>query len=57
MSAKASTKERVAQLVEQGLTVREIATILNVSTQAVYKHLKAMDIAPPSARAEQAGAA
>lgn len=43
-----STKERVAQLTEQGLKVREIATVLNVSTQAVYKHLKTLEIDPPT---------
>lgn len=45
-----STRERVAQLTEQGLKVREIATVLNVSTQAVYKHLKALDLEPPTRR-------
>ena len=38
-----TTRERVAELVKTGLSVREIASILNVSTQAVYKHLKAIE--------------
>lgn len=48
-----STKERVSKLVDQGLTVREIASILNVSTQAIYKHLKALDKPPPSVRGDR----
>ena len=43
MSSTASTRERVRQLTEQGLSVREVASILNVSTQAVYKHLKRIE--------------
>lgn len=38
-----STRERVRDLKAQGLTVREIATVLNVTTQAVYKHLKRLE--------------
>ena len=38
-----STRERVRQLTAQGLTVREIASILSLSTQAIYKHRKAID--------------
>jgi transposase len=43
-----TTRDRVQQLTAQGLKVREIAAILNVSTQAVYKHLKALEIDPPT---------
>ena len=43
MASTAPTRDRVRQLKGQGLKVREIATILNISTQAVYKHLKALE--------------
>jgi len=33
------TRERVPELLDQGLTVREIASVLGISTQAVYKHI------------------
>lgn len=42
------TRERVRDLIERGLSVREIAQLLSISTQAVYKHLKAMGITPPT---------
>lgn len=51
------TRDRVADLIRRDLSVREIAQLLGISTQAVYKHLKALDIAPPSQKSEQAGAA
>lgn len=38
-----TTKERIADLRQKGLTVREIAGLLKVSTQNVYKHLKALE--------------
>jgi DNA-binding CsgD family transcriptional regulator len=34
-----TTRDRVRQMTEQGLTPRQIAVLLNLSTQAVYKHL------------------
>jgi hypothetical protein len=38
-----NTRERVQEMkFEKGLSVREIATILGISTQAVYLHLKAL---------------
>lgn len=38
--ATTSTKERVREMrFERGLKVREIATLLHISTQAVYQHL------------------
>lgn len=46
------TRDRVADLIKKGLTVREVADILRVSTQNVYKHLKALGIEPP-ARTEE----
>lgn len=51
------TRERVRDLIARDLTVREIAQLLGVSTQAVYKHLKALGITPPSQQDESAGAA
>lgn len=53
----ATTQKRVADLIDRGLTVREIASVLNLSTQAVYKHLKALGIEPPSRRTEAGDAA
>ena len=38
-----STRERVRQLTATGLTVREVAAILSLSTQAIYKHRKAIE--------------
>ena len=43
-----TTRERVAELVGSGLSVRETAMVLNVTTQAVYKHLKSLQIDPPT---------
>ena len=44
----AGTKQRVHDYVDQGLTVREIAYREGISTQAVYKHLKTLEIPPPT---------
>jgi DNA-binding CsgD family transcriptional regulator len=44
----ADTREQVAALIGEGRSVREIALTLGVTTQAVYKHLKALEIAPPT---------
>ena len=52
MPAKPTTRERVRQLASRGLTVREIASVLGVSTQAVYKHLRKIE-----AEADEQGAA
>jgi len=43
LPAKPTTRERVRQLTAQGLTVREIATLLNLSVQAIYKHLRKIE--------------
>jgi DNA-binding CsgD family transcriptional regulator len=40
------TRQRVAQMTGAGLSPREIALALNISTQAVYKHLKALGMRP-----------
>lgn len=37
------TRERVRELDEKGLSPREIAHLLNISTQRVYQHLKAIE--------------
>lgn len=44
------TRERVKDLIEKGLTVLEIAHLLRISPQAVYKHLKRYDLPLPSQR-------
>lgn len=36
----APKRERVREMKEQGLTPRQIALILGISTQRVYQHLK-----------------
>ena len=46
-----ATHERVAELIEKGLTVLEVARHLNISPQAVYKHMHRRDIQLPSERA------
>jgi DNA-binding CsgD family transcriptional regulator len=42
------TRTEVASRISEGESVREIAVALGISTQAVYKHLKALEIAPPT---------
>lgn len=37
------TRNRVADYLAKGLTVRQIADLLNISTQAVYKHKKRLE--------------
>ena len=39
-------QQRVARLLDSGLTVRQIAKALDISTQAVYKTMKSAGIAP-----------
>jgi DNA-binding NarL/FixJ family response regulator len=36
------TREKVAELLERGYPVRQIAKLLDLTTQAVYKHKKAL---------------
>ena len=43
-----TTKQRVHDYIAEGLTVREIANLEAISTQAVYKHLKTLEIQPPT---------
>lgn len=41
MARHTDTKQKVKEMrFERGLKVREIATLLNISTQAVYQHLE-----------------
>lgn len=45
-----ATHEKVAELIGKGLTVLEVARHLNISPQAVYKHMHRHDIELPSER-------
>mgnify|MGYP001575944376 CR=1 FL=1 len=38
-----TTRARVAQMLAAGMTVREVASALGLSTQAVYKHKDRID--------------
>lgn len=49
-----TTRARVEDLIRKGLTVRQIADLLRVSTQNVYKHLKALEIDPAAPQEEVA---
>ncbi len=51
-----TTRERVRDLTDAGLSVRDIARVLNVSTQAVYKHLRSLGVRPPSLRSPREAA-
>jgi len=41
-------RERVLDLIHMGYTVRQISTLLNISTQAVYKQLKKAGVPTPT---------
>lgn len=43
MTPPPTTKERVKDMTAGGLSPRQIAAALGISTQAVYKHLKALN--------------
>jgi len=43
-----STQDTIQDLLKQDYSVRQIANLLGISTQAVYKHLKSLDIKPPT---------
>ena len=49
-----TTQQRVKAFIEKGLSVRDIANLEGISTQAIYKHLKALGIPPPSEAEEVA---
>jgi len=42
-----TNRQKVEKLIGDGLTVREVALLLGISTQAVYRHLKKLGIDPP----------
>lgn len=42
MGNKAPTRTQVREMTLQGLTARQIATVLGLSTQAIYLHLAAL---------------
>ena len=46
------TQQRVKDLLGRGLSVREVSSLLNISTQATYKTMKVLGIPPPSRRSE-----
>lgn len=43
-----SNRSNVRKLYEAGLTVRQIARTLDLSTQRVYQLLEALELPPPS---------
>lgn len=45
---KESKATEVKRLYEAGLSVRQIARTLDLSTQGVYWHLERMELPPPS---------
>lgn len=47
-----TTRDRIEELIKKGLTPRQIADLLRVSTQNVYKHLKTLGIDPPTRNEE-----
>lgn len=53
----ATTREQVAELIGRDLSVRQISQLLNISTQAVYKHLQGLGIDPPGRRGDDGSAA
>jgi DNA-binding CsgD family transcriptional regulator len=50
MTNQTPTKVSIATLIESGLSVRQVANLMNISTQAVYKHLRRLGITPPTKR-------
>ena len=45
-----STGDRVAELLDTGMTVLEISRLLTISPQAVYKHIRKQGLPTPSER-------
>jgi len=43
-----TTSQKVAQLIAKGFTVLQVARHLNISPQAVYKHMKNAGIGLPT---------
>lgn len=46
------TREQVADLIDKGFTVLEIAHHLRISPQAVYKHINRYGLTLPTKKAE-----
>jgi DNA invertase Pin-like site-specific DNA recombinase len=44
------TRKRVAELLEKGMTVLEIARLLSISPQAVYKQINRHNLTKPTER-------
>lgn len=47
------TRQKVAELIDKGFSVLEIAHHLRISPQAVYKHINRYGLAKPSERKER----
>ena len=45
---QANTRNAVSEMTRNGIPVREIADTLELSTQRVYQHLKALGMSPAS---------
>lgn len=45
------TRKKVQDLRKRGMSVREIALILHISTQAVYRHTRALEGPAPRQKA------
>lgn len=43
-----TTRQKVAQLLEEGVSVRDIAAKLDISTQAVYEHKQRIEEGKPA---------
>jgi DNA-binding CsgD family transcriptional regulator len=43
MARQSDTRRRVAEYLAKGLSPRQIADILHISTQRVYQHKKALE--------------
>ena len=47
------TRQKVAELIDKGFSVLDIAHHLRISPQAVYKHINRYGLAKPSERKER----
>lgn len=46
--ASENTADKVAELLEKGMTVLEISRVLSISPQAVYKHIHRLGLDLPT---------
>lgn len=46
MQQPSETRQRVEDLIGKGLTVREVADVIGISTQRVYQHLDKLGMKP-----------